>query len=181
LHYIGADLYETLCDLLSPKTPETCSYSHNVDVLQLHLDPKPLEIAEFFKFHHRLQNEGEPVKDYLVALRKMAITCNFGTFLTTALRNQFVCGIRSQRIRDRLLESRDLTLERAVDIAAGIESALAERTHTESLEKSIQFLNVKKKMSPVSSKSGLVSTKSNKIVCYRCGGDHFANQCPMAN
>lgn len=165
LHYIGADLYETLCDLISPNKPEQSTYETNVSTLETHLDPTPLEIAEYFKFHHRHQMEGESVKDYMAILRKMATTCNFGTFLTTALRNQLVCGIRSQRIKDRLLEVRGLTLEKALEIAAGMESALAEGVHTKEVQ-AIQTTFKKKTSAPGKSSN----PGQRPIECYQCGG-----------
>ncbi|RVE41173.1 hypothetical protein evm_014177 [Chilo suppressalis] len=164
LHYIGADLYDTLCDLVSPTTPERRTYEANVLTLTNHQDPTPLEISEYYKFHHRLQKEGEPIKDYIAALRKLASTCNFGSFLSTALRNQLVCGIRSQRIKDRLLEVRDLTLEKAIDIAAGMESAQAEGTYTQE----VQAIAVRKK----TTFGNKTNVTTGQIICFRCGSNH---------
>lgn len=176
LHYIGAQTYDTICDLVSPAKPEDRSYEDNVKSLTLHLDPQPLEIAEYHKFHNRQQKEGESVKEYIAELRKMAATCNFGSFLHTALRNQFVCGIRNPSIKNRLLEQRDLTLEKAYDIAVGMESV---RTREEKIAP-VNSLTQNTKKKPVVHKSEVDSAKNKKVVCYRCGGNHYANKCKLS-
>lgn len=57
----------------------------------------------------------------MTALRKLAINCNFGGYLNTALRNQFVFGLRSTSIQNRLLESDEVTIESALRTAQAME------------------------------------------------------------
>ncbi|XP_049887357.1 uncharacterized protein LOC126381865 [Pectinophora gossypiella] len=181
LHYIGAELYDTLCDLVSPCKPESKTYDANVAALTNYLDPVPLEIAEYFAFHHRHQQEGETVKEYMAVLRRMAAGCNFGSFLETALRNQLVCGLSSQKIKDRLLETRDLKLQTAFDIAVGMEVSHIEGEKTKDVN--ALRMNMKKqwpKMNNSQSKNNHVQDSHSKI-CYRCGGDHSANKCTWIN
>ncbi|KAL4717527.1 hypothetical protein ACJJTC_000676 [Scirpophaga incertulas] len=111
-----------LAQLIAPNEPKNTPYNVLKETLQEHYDPTPLEIAEYYKFHHRKQMEGESIRDYLAALRKLAATCNFGAFLNTALRNQFTCGLLDHKVQDKLLESRALTLDRAVEIALSSEA-----------------------------------------------------------
>lgn len=81
--------------------------------------PEPLEIAENFRFHQRKQ--GESVKDFIAALHKLSVHCNFCNYLKTTLRNQLVFGLSSHRAQSRLLETRDLNLEKAVTVATAME------------------------------------------------------------
>lgn len=67
--------------------------------MQQHYRPAPLEIAENFRFQQRKQNE--------------ATHCNFGNNKKTALRNKLVFGLRSAKTLNRLLETKDLTFDRA--------------------------------------------------------------------
>ena len=62
--------------------------------------------------------------DFAAALRRLKIRCKFGDFLPDALRDKFVCGIRSNAIQKRLLTEPDsLTMDKALEIAQGMETA----------------------------------------------------------
>lgn len=170
LHYIGASTFDTLCDLLSPDEPNKRAYDEIKKILQDHFDPEPLEIAEYYKFHHRKQEDGEHSREYMAVLRKMAATCNFGCFLETALRNQFTCGLRDDRIREKIMETKELTLERALNIAQSME---ARKTHE------MQVHAVQRGKQPQYSLNQPTTERiSRRLVCYRCGGPHYADKCP---
>ncbi|KAF6033962.1 hypothetical protein EB796_007736 [Bugula neritina] len=55
--------------------------------------------------------------DYVVALRKLSVHCNFGSQWEQRMRNRLVSGVKDDKIRNRLLsEGAKLTWERAVEI-----------------------------------------------------------------
>ena len=85
LSLIGGKTYTLLRDLLAPEKPATKSFQQIVTTLQEHLSPKPLEIAERFRFYKRNQHEGESILSYVAELRKLAIHCNFGGNLNEAI------------------------------------------------------------------------------------------------
>ena len=114
---IGSKPYELLHSLLAPVAPSSKKYEELVAVLGDHLNPKPLVIAERFKFHHRNQREGETVAQYMAALRKLTERCEFKDYLQEALRDRLVCGLRSEAVQRRLLSEKDLKLQLAYDIA----------------------------------------------------------------
>lgn len=87
------------------------------------MKPKPLVIAERFKFHHRNQKEGETVAQYVAALRKLTEHCDFKDYLDEVLRDRLVCGLRSEVIQRKLLSEKDLTFQRAYELAHGLETA----------------------------------------------------------
>lgn len=87
--------YNIICDKLAPETPQGKEYAELVKILGDHFEPKPLEIVENYRFHMRKQQDRETMEDYSIALRKLAINCNFGTYLDTSLRIQFVFGLRN--------------------------------------------------------------------------------------
>ena len=58
LGWIGSKRYTLLRDLLSPDNPAKKSFQKIVTTLQQHLSPKPLEIAERFRFNKRNRREG---------------------------------------------------------------------------------------------------------------------------
>ena len=57
-----------------------------------HLSPKPLKIAEQFKFHKENQHacESKSVAQYLGAFRKLAEKCDFNDFLDLGVCNKYV-------------------------------------------------------------------------------------------
>ncbi|GJQ79708.1 hypothetical protein Trydic_g5855 [Trypoxylus dichotomus] len=67
----------------------------------------------------RKQQEGESINDFLSAL--LIIVNSEHMYLETALRNQLVFGLRSGNIEGRLLECKNLTLERALATATSME------------------------------------------------------------
>ena len=63
-------------------------YDNIVKNLSEHFSPKPLMIAEQFRFYKRNQEEGETVTMFVAALRKLAEHCEFKEdFLNDAIRD----------------------------------------------------------------------------------------------
>ena len=90
---IGDETYSLLRSLLAPAKPNTKSYEDLANILNDHLKPKPVVIAERYKFYERSQKENETVSEFLAAIRKLSIKCEFQDFLDEALRDKLVCGI----------------------------------------------------------------------------------------
>ncbi|XP_062712744.1 uncharacterized protein LOC134289928 [Aedes albopictus] len=186
LHYMGGETYDTVSDRLAPEKPQTKSYDDIVQLLESHFNPRPLEILENFRFWCRRQGDermDESIDDYLIALRKLAITCNFGNYLPTAIRNQFVFGLRDRVIQARLLEVHGLTLDRARELAVSMELSAKGGQEIQSRAKSeMNFVehpatkSAKAKSAGKSSNSTIGDAK--RSACYRCGSvGHFANKC----
>ena len=123
LTVMGPTAYALLSNLLAPEKPATKMYAELVTVMRDHLKPKPLVIAERFRFHQRNQADSESVADYMAELRKLADKCEFGEHLTEALRDRLVCGLRSETVQKRLLAEEDLTLKKAYETAISMEAA----------------------------------------------------------
>ena len=90
--------------------------------------PKHLVVAESFKFYNAKQEEGESISNFLVRLKHLASRCEFGSFLKRALRDKFLCGLKDDRIQEKVL-SEDKLLEEAVKMAKAIELATANVVH----------------------------------------------------
>ena len=108
---IGADSFTLLNDLLAPRSTKEVELNEITHVLKEHYNPAPLEIAESFHFGTRVRKEGESIADFIVALKKLSIHCNFGVYLHRALRDRFVCGLNNEKIQNRLLNTADLTFK----------------------------------------------------------------------
>ena len=87
---IGPKAYSLLRNLLAPVKPATKEYEELTDVRKDHLRPKPVVIAERFKFHRRNQGDEETVAQYMAELRKLAEHCDFKDYLNEAFRPRSV-------------------------------------------------------------------------------------------
>ncbi|XP_062713385.1 uncharacterized protein K02A2.6-like [Aedes albopictus] len=193
LHFMGGETYDILCDKLAPEKPQQRTYADIVAALEDHFNPEPLEILENFRFKCRRQGDDRPdesIDEYLIALRKLAITCKFGDYLNTALRNQFVFGLKDRAIQARLLEVRNLTLTRARDMAVSMElsskggreiQSKQDRPDVNLVDRQRSYkVQVKgAKRNKTNKDTGAGKTGESKGECYRCGSPtHFANKCP---
>ncbi|XP_038069806.1 uncharacterized protein K02A2.6-like [Patiria miniata] len=165
---IGPKTYGLLKNLIAPEKPSTKSYTELVDVLRKHLAPKPLVIAERFRFHKRDQREGESVTAYLAELRRLTEYCEFGSYLNDALRDRLVCGLRAGNITKRLLAEAKLTFKKAIEIATAMEAAAKDAVEFQ------QQLKPETSVHKFAAKPQPTSTST----CYRCGkSGHSPNQC----
>ncbi|KAK9693953.1 Zinc knuckle [Popillia japonica] len=130
------------------------------------------------------QRLGESIQEYAAALQKLARHCKFGDYLKTALRNQLVFGLRSQPIQARLLEQRDLTFEKTLQIATGMELSAKDsaQLHLNSRNVNSVTVNSDKKIYKNKAAGASVKGKNTNFVCYRCGSkEHLANKCTKVN
>lgn len=120
---IGAKAYDVLSDLCSPAAPKDKSYDQLATILRGHYAPKKLVIAERYRFHNCTQREGESVSTFAANLKRLASTCNFGSHLTEALRDRFVCGLRSKETQKKLL-TEEHSFDEALKTALSFEVAV---------------------------------------------------------
>ena len=83
---LGPTEYGLLKNLVAPKKVSEETYDSLTKAMSLHFKPKPILIAERFRFYKRQQKQDESVSEYILALKKLASTCDFGQFLNDALR-----------------------------------------------------------------------------------------------
>ena len=178
LTVIGSDTYSLLRNLLTPEKPSQKPIKELIEILSDHLNPKPITIAERYKFYQREQAEGESLGECIAGLRKASEHCKFGTFLNEALRDKFVCGIRDRAIRKRLITEKDLDLQRAIQLANGFEEAntqnsLITKSFTQTHTALIKEETTHKVVLPKNHHPPL------QRACYRClSKTHLANACP---
>ncbi|XP_061728385.1 uncharacterized protein K02A2.6-like [Cydia pomonella] len=121
---MGDEAYELLVNLASPKEPAALTFDEAVKCMSHHLQPAPSALAERFRFRQRRQSADETIAGYVAELKRLSRYCKFGEKLDDNMRDQFVCGIRSDIIRQRLFaESDDVTYARAVKVATALEAA----------------------------------------------------------
>lgn len=123
LTVIGSSTNTLLQGLCAPAKPASKTYDQLVALLQTHLHPKPSIIAERYKFYRAIQEDHETIHDFVARIKKLTAYCEFGSSLTDSLRDRFVCGVRNDKIRERLLEKANPTFEEAIQLAAALEAA----------------------------------------------------------
>ncbi|KAM7315470.1 uncharacterized protein ISCGN_005253 [Ixodes scapularis] len=176
LSLIGPTTYNLLKSLTAPQLPVTKSFDELTQLLRDHLEPKPSVIAERARFHRRIQEEGETIAQFVAALRTLARTCDFGTFLDESLRDRFVCGMRRVDIQRALFaEDKTLTFQKAVDRAVALETAIKSTSEVHGSggnSDQVESASVHKL------KGDKEDTKKRGVACYRCGSSkHLARTC----
>ena len=161
---IDRDTFGLLRTLVAPAKPGEKTYKELVDALTAHLAPKPLVIAERFRFHKRVQKEGESIKVYAASLQKLAEHCAFGQSLADTLRDRLVCGMRNEKVQQRLLTMGDLTFRKAVE-----EAEMAERASKDVVEFHESVHEVHRLPAHAGGR------------CYRCDGQHDPQTCRFLN
>ena len=94
-----------------------------LDLLEKHYVGATNEIYESYKFFQRSQEDGEPVTDYIAAVRAQAGRCNFNALKNRLIRDRIVCGIRDKGLQRSFLEDSKLTLEKCVEKCKAAEQA----------------------------------------------------------
>ena len=104
---VGGNIYALLRSLLAPAKPQDKSFETLVAELKKHFEPKEVVIAERFNFHQRNQASGESIAEFIAKLHRLSTNCDFGNYLEEALRDHFVCGLRSKAMQKQLLYNRN--------------------------------------------------------------------------
>ena len=112
----------------------------------------------------------------MAELRRLTEFCDYGATLGNMLRDRLVCGIKHERIQQRLLaQGAALTLETALDVAQSMESAIENSTVIKSYQEQdrhageLYIVEERKAHGKISGRN-----------CYRCGNNrHQAKDCPF--
>lgn len=89
-----------------------------------------------FKFFTRNQNSGETASQYVTALKLLSQGCEFELLCDGLIRDRLVCGISSNVVRDRLLRTDGLTLEKAIQVCEAHEISSEEGRQIEQAQTS---------------------------------------------
>ena len=81
------------------------------------------ESYERYIFNQRDQKSGELFDDFLASLRSLSETCNFCSCLKQSLiRDRIIAGIENPATRKKLLQDRNLSLKKCIDICRSAET-----------------------------------------------------------
>ncbi|XP_040358812.1 uncharacterized protein LOC121047557 [Ixodes scapularis] len=184
LMLIGEAAFITLRNLLFPIKPVEATHDDIVKILLNHYAPRRRAVVERYKFYRRDQRHGEKISDFVVEIRKLAATCDFGTFLEEVLRDRPIMGLQNDGIRCKLLATSDnnLTLGRAFNSVLGMEAVQGQskevrRTEEPSASTNVQEdVNWQRRSTQRQGKKNFPVSKTN-VACTRCSNAHNSKVC----
>ena len=71
---IGSKCFRVLKDLAFPDAPNTKTFDQLATLLREHFKPTRLKIAERYRFHSAVQQQGQSIADFVRELKKLAGT-----------------------------------------------------------------------------------------------------------
>ena len=127
------------------------------------------------KFDARSRHQGETIANYVAASRHLSEYCEFGDTLNDRLCEKFVTGVNNQDIQRKLLLERNLTLDKAIQLATSIQqSSDAAKSLTPPTINAIERTQKRKfNFKPAAKSSASTSTTR----CHRCNGPHTPQRC----
>ena len=161
---IGPDALEIHNSLPFENEADKNDMEKILDQWQRHCVAATNVIFERYTFNKRIQAEGETFDSFLMSLRQLSHSCEFGPLQDDLIRDRIVCGIRDESVRKRLLQEANLTLARCI-------------TTCKAAEISEQQLNCFKQESVHQ-----VRQQNRQKNCKYCGGGHKFGKanCPAA-
>ena len=121
LHMIGEDalrVYETFVFADADKNLITPL----IQKFEEHFNPQKNVTFERYIFNTCCQNS-RPIDVYLVDLKNKAKTCEYGDLNDQMIRDRLIVGIDSVGVREKLLRTKKLTLDKAVEYVRSVEKS----------------------------------------------------------
>ncbi|XP_069364930.1 uncharacterized protein [Maniola hyperantus] len=119
LNCIGSSALELYLNVL--KKEDKPKLEEVIKLFDEYFKPKSNEVMASYNFNRRVQQDGENFDTFYSDLRKLADSCNFGQQKDRMLRDRLVIGVKQTRVQQKLLEIKDLTLDKALDICRSAE------------------------------------------------------------
>ncbi|XP_062698512.1 uncharacterized protein LOC109427057 [Aedes albopictus] len=111
LSLCGVTVFHELKRLYPATDLKTVSYADIIKKLKERYDKVESDIVMRFKFRCRVQGPSESNENFLLDVKLLAETCDFGEFRDSAIRDQLVYGVYDKNLQQRLLDEENLTLK----------------------------------------------------------------------
>ncbi|XP_055585123.1 uncharacterized protein K02A2.6-like [Uranotaenia lowii] len=129
---------------------------------------------ETFLFNHMLQEDGETINSYVTKIKAQVKKCKFvetgQALLHRLVRDRLISGIRSEPLRTKLLEDKNISLEKAVEICKANEAAIQQNKQIS--EGASSDINA------IQSRRDSDRKKEKFEMCGWCGRKHRPRKCP---
>ena len=110
--------------------------------------PQRNETYERYLFNKREQEPGESIDQYCTALMRLSEYCGFTTLRDSLIRDRLILGVKNDRARKKLLEQKDLTLDKALDILRTAELTEIRASEISTEEANVNRVKLRKTKSP---------------------------------
>ncbi|UYV66679.1 K02A2.6-like, partial [Cordylochernes scorpioides] len=184
LHCLGPNVQRIFFNLPDEKE----NYEQTKMALDKYFTPHKNVVTERFKFSQRVQKDDESIDNYLISLRELSKSCEFGNLEADMIRDQIIEKCNNKKLKEKLLQQENLTLSKTIDIARMLEISRKEIRLLE--PQNDQTLNrvqnkPKKHYNANNFNKGRFTNQgtpsfsgASKPKCYRCGLDtHSAQEC----
>ncbi|UYV67074.1 hypothetical protein LAZ67_4003826, partial [Cordylochernes scorpioides] len=184
LHCLGPNVQRIFFNLPDEKE----NYEQTKMALEKYFTPHKNVVTERFKFRQRVQKDDESIDNYLISLRELSKSCEFGNLEADMIRDQIIEKCNNKKLKEKLLQQENLTLSKTIDIARMLEISRKEIRLLE--PQNDQTLNrvqnkPKKHYNANNFNKGRFTNQgtpsfsgASKPKCYRCGLDtHSAQEC----
>ena len=113
LHLGGKELREIYHSIKE----ENENYASTIGKLDAYSIPKKNITFERYMFKQTSQEEEESASKYVARLRRLADMCDYATRIDEEIRDQFIFNCFSDSLRQKLLRTENLTLQKLLEIA----------------------------------------------------------------
>lgn len=182
----GEEVHEIFDNLKFENEEDRKKYDKVVEALEHYFVGDTHEAFESYRFHTRKQENEETMDAFVAALRKLAKNCNFGDLEERLIRDQVVMGVKEENVREKLLEVKELNLDKCLQIGRAFEASKQQMKSMQEGLKEVQVQKIfhKKDKEPQKHKqSGNYKNKhgsGSAQKCSRCGKfpGHAKANCP---
>lgn len=127
LNAVGPDAVEVF-DTFALNEVQRATCNDVIQAFQNFCTPRKNTVYERYVFYQRNQREGETFDAFLIDIKRLVRTCEFGQAENEMLRDRIVMGITDKKLQARLLETADLTYDTAVTKARASEATKEQTT-----------------------------------------------------
>ena len=135
---------------------------------------------ERYRFNKRTQEAGERFDVFLGEIRRLARACDFGAVEESMVRDRIVVGLKDDATRRKLLQIRDLTLDKAIDVCKASEAAAKQLRVITNAEEIQPLHKATRAPSGRTSGTGTVREQRRETKCKYCDRvhEHRKDACP---
>ena len=110
--------------------------------------PQRNETYERYLFNKREQEPGESIDQYCTALMRLSEHCGFMNLRDSLIRDHLILGVKNDRARKKLLEQKDLALDKALEILGTLELTDIRASDMTTEEANVNRVKLKKTKTP---------------------------------
>ena len=110
--------------------------------------PQRNETYERYLFNKREQEPGESIDQHCTALMRLSEHCGFLNLRDSLIRDRLILGVKNDRARKKLLEQKDLALDKALDILRTQELSDIRASDMTTEEANVNSVKLKKTKTP---------------------------------